>query len=217
MKGIFGGVWKIDGKIFTKSLIKGEKIYTEKIIKKGGEEFREWSPYRSKLAAAIMKGLKIFPIKNGCKVLYLGVASGTTASFISDIIGRNGIIYGVDVSERSLRELVPLAEKRKNIVPILANAKLPEQYWWIEKVDIVYEDVASDDQSEIMIRNAKLYLKKDGYAMIAIKARSIDVTDMPENIYASEERKLSKHFVILEKLILDPYEKDHAFFVMKKR
>ncbi len=107
------------------------------------------------------------------KVLYLGIASGTTSSHFSDIIGKEGIIYGIEISERVLRDLLPVSEERKNIMPILADARKPEEYPWIEQVDLIYADIALKEQSEILIRNAKMFLKPDGFGMIAVKSRSI--------------------------------------------
>ncbi len=214
MKQIFTGVWRKSNEIFTDNLLPGDRTFTKQLMKDGKRELREWNPYRSKAAAAIINGLKTFPIKKGTKILYLGISFGTTSSFFSDIIGRDGVIYGVEISERSMRDLNHVAEKRKNIVPILADARKPQDYPWIEPVDIVFQDVATNDQSEIMIRNAKQFLKKDGFAMIAIKSRSIDVTKKPSIIYRQELEKLSGSFRILEKIELDPYEKDHLFVLM---
>jgi fibrillarin-like pre-rRNA processing protein len=215
MKKVFPGVWKKGKQIFTESLIRGDKSFTKLLIKSGKKEFREWNPYRSKPAAAIMNGLKTLPLRKSMKILYLGISFGTTASFFSDLIGRDGVIYGVEISERSMRELNQVAERRKNIVPILADARKPQDYPWIEPMDLVYQDVATNDQSEIIIRNAERFLKKDGYAMIVIKARSIDVTKPPKKIYKQELEKLRKRLKILDKVELDPYEKDHLLVVMK--
>lgn len=217
MKQVFPGVWREGKKIFVESPIKGDKSFTSNVIKSGRKEFREWNPYRSKAAAAIANGLKNFPIKRSAKILYLGISFGTTSSFFSDIIGSNGVIYGIDISERCMRDLNQVADKRKNIVPILADARKPQDYQWIEPVDIVFQDVATNDQSEIITRNASRFLKKSGHAMVAIKARSINVTKKPREVYKKELEKLRKHFRIAEKLELDPYEKDHLFVVMRSR
>jgi len=215
MDEIFRNVWRRGRQILTKNLVPGYRSYTEQLVKSGKTEYRVWNPNRSKPAAAIANGLKTFPLEPGMKILYLGIASGQTASYFSDIIGPGGIIYGVEVSERTFRELNPVAEKRGNIVPILGNARKPEDYDWIEKVDIVFQDVATDDQSEILIRNCKVFLKPGGTAMLSLKSRSIDVTKKPDAVYKREEAKLKKHFKTLEKIKLDPHEKDHAFFVLK--
>lgn len=50
-------------------------------------EYRAWNPFRSKLAASIVGGVGDIHIKPGSKVLYLGAASGTTVSHVSDIVG----------------------------------------------------------------------------------------------------------------------------------
>lgn len=215
MQEIFSGVWKEGNKLLTRNLSPGKKVYTEQLFKIKGVEYREWIAYKSKAAAAITKGLKTFPLKFGDKVLYLGASSGTTPSHFSDIVGEQGVLYAVEISERSVRDLNVLAGDRPNIIPILANARLPDSYNWIEKADIVYQDVATDDQSEILIRNCEKFLKQQGTAMIAIKSRSIDVTKDPKEIYKQELEKLEKHFKVVEKVELDPLEKDHMFVVLK--
>ena len=215
MEQISTGLWRDGKKLFTENIVPGKTQYAKTVLRKNKTEYREWDPFHSKMAAAVAKGARSFPIKPGSKILYLGIASGQTASFFSDIIGKEGVIYGVEISERCMQDLNPVASDRKNIVPILANAKLPEEYDWIEKVDIVYQDVASDDQSEVLIRNCEKFLKPDGVAMMVIKSRSIDVVREPRDIYKQELQKLERHFRIIEKLELDPFEKDHLFIVMK--
>jgi fibrillarin-like pre-rRNA processing protein len=215
MNQIFPGVWREGRRIFTKNLVPGDKTYTKNLVKFRRTELREWNPYKSKPCAAIVKGLKVFPVISKAKVLYLGISFGQTATFFSDIIGKDGIIYGVEISKRCFRDLNPIAEKRGNIVPILGDARNPEEYDWIEPVDLVYEDVASDDQTPIMIRNCERFLRKNGFAMIAIKARSIDVTKNPKEIFKKELIKLKKFFKILDMVGLEPYEHDHLFVVMK--
>ncbi len=219
VKEIFTGVFKVvfeDGKesLATKNLTPGIKAYDEKLVKFGGVEYRIWSPYRSKLAAAIMNGLKELPIKQGDKVLYLGIASGTTASHISDIIGKEGIIYGIEFSQRPIRDLIRVSEARKNIVPLLKDARKPHEYSYIaEPVDLLYEDVAQPFQSEIFIKNAKMFLKRGGTGFIAIKARSIDVTKPPEEVFREQKEIIEKQgFVVEEEIKLDPYSRDHIMF-----
>ncbi len=205
-----------DGRSFlaTKNLTPGKTVYDEKIIKYNGVEYRAWSPYRSKLAAAIYNKMSIIPISKGMKVLYLGIASGTTASHISDIIGSEGIIYGIEFAQRPIRDLIKVAEARKNIVPLLKDARKPNEYAYIaEGVDLLYEDVAQPFQSEIFIKNAKAFLKKTGAGLIAIKARSIDVTKPPEEIFKEQKEIIeSAGFKVEEEVRLDPYSKDHVMF-----
>jgi len=213
----FKCIFKIDGNFATVNLVPGEKVYGEELVKIKDIEYRIWDKWRSKPSAALAKGLKTFPLRKGQKILYLGIASGTTSSHFSDIIGKEGIIYGVDIAERVLRDLITVAEKRGNIVPILADARRPENYQnqILEKFDLVYEDVADPDQIEILIRNCEKFLKSNGWAMIAIKSQSIDVVKPPRQVYKECLEKLKKHFKILDKVELDPYEKHHLFVVMK--
>src|SRR3989338_8897428 len=113
-KSAFEGVfWAGKKAVCTKNLVMG-RSYSEKIINAGGAEYRVWDPYKSKAAAAIVRGIKHFPVKRGDKILYLGIAQGQTASYFSDIIGSEGIIYGVEVSARAISDLVITSESRGN-------------------------------------------------------------------------------------------------------
>ena len=213
----FEGIFKIDGRLATINLVPGELVYGEELVKINKMEYRIWDFWRSKPAAAMKVGLKEFPLKKGMKMLYLGVASGTTASHFSDIVGKEGIIYGVDIAGRVLRDLVAIAEKRGNIVPILNDCRKPEDYQnqILEKVDCVYEDVADRDQIPILIRNCQKFLKINGWVMIAIKSQSIDVVRKPKDVYNECLLELEKYFEVFDKVELDPYEKHHLFVVMK--
>lgn len=215
----FGGIFLLDNKLATVNLTPGHRVYGEELVKVEGIEYRIWDFWRSKPAAAIKKRIKQLPIEKDFKILYLGIASGTTASHFSDIVGKEGIIYGIDIAERPLRELIIHAERRGNIIPILADSRKPEDYEKniIEKVDLVYCDVASPDQVQILVRNSEKFLKPNGWAVIAIKSQSIDVTKEPKEIYKKCLKEFEKHFEIIDKLELDPFEKAHMFVVMKKK
>jgi len=209
-----------DGKVrlATKNSDPSKKVYTERLVNVDGNEYRTFDPYKSKLAAAIRSDLKTFPFKEGVKVLYLGAASGTTVSHVSDIIGDNGEIYAVEFSPRSLRDLVTVAERRKNIIPILADARYPENYsFTVPQVDIVFEDVAQPFQTEILWLNVQTFLKKGGVFFIAVKARSIDVTTSPKIIFERVKKEILEYGLeIVEEINLEQYEKDHMMFVGKK-
>lgn len=203
-------------RLATKNLAPGRAVYGEQLITFKGVEYRIWDPYRSKLAAAILKGLKNVPVKPGNKVLYLGAASGTTASHVSDIVSENGHVYCVEFSARAIRELVNnVCAFRPNMSPILEDARLPERYaMLIEKVDNIYCDIAQPEQAKILADNADLYLKKRGWIMLAIKAQSIDVTKEPSEVYKREIETLKdRGFKIKEVIHLEPYDKAHAMIV----
>lgn len=210
---------KSDGekKLATLNLVPGNQVYKEKLVKMKDEEFRLWDPFRSKLAGAIMNGLEFLPIVRKSKVLYLGVSTGTTASHISDIVGPSGIVFCVEHASRVARDFIDrVASFRSNIVPILQDARQPKQYFSVYgPVDVVYVDIAQPDQTEIAILNCKTYLKKDGYIMLVIKTRSIDVTKDPSQIIKSEVKKLGMDFEVIQEINLHPYEKDHAIVLAK--
>jgi len=217
MEEIFPGVFRKGKRIFTENLRPGQKVYGEDLLKEDGKEYREWIPYRSKLAAAILKGLKTFPFKKGTTILYLGASTGTTVSHLSDIVGKEGVIYAVEFSERMMRELLDLCEKRPNIIPILADARKPKEYDWVGEVDVVYEDLAQPDQTRILIKNAEMFLKPGGEFLIAIKARSVDVTEDPKKIYKESKDELSERFEVIQLIELEPYEKDHCIILGRSR
>lgn len=217
MQEIFPGVFKEGNRLYTINSAKDYNPFGEELINKDKKQFRNWDPNRSKAAAAIAKGISEFPIKTGVKVLYLGAAHGYTISFFSNIVGKDGILYGVEFSERCFNEFMPLSEKYKNIVPICADARKTEDYAWIEAVDVVYEDVAQIDQVQILIRNAEQFLKPKGYAILALKTRSIDVTKSSKDISKEAIKILEEYFDIIDWKMLDPYEKGHCLIVMRKR
>ena len=207
----------VDGeeKLATENLTPKKQVYKEKLILKKGIEYRLWDPFRSKLAACLMNGLITFPFKEKSNVLYLGVSTGTTISHVSDIIGPNGTVFGVEHSSRVARDFLDrVACFRKNIVPIIPDARQPKQYFSVyNKVDVVYVDIAQPDQTDIAIENCRMYLKKNGYLFLVIKARSIDVTKDPKQIFTNEIKKLETKFEIKQVINLNPYDKDHAMVI----
>ena len=204
-------------KLATENLVPGNQVYNERLLSKNGIEYRIWDPFRSKLAASIMNRLEEFPFKENSSVLYLGVSTGTTASHISDIVGMEGKIFAVEHSSRVARDFLDrVASYRKNIIPILQDARQPREYFSVyEKVDIVYSDIAQPDQTEIAIANCKAYLKNNCYLFLVIKTRSIDVTQSPKKIIENELKKLQPNFEILQQIDLYPYDKDHAMIISK--
>lgn len=212
----FPEIYLEGGKLATKNLVPGSGALFGEIMRKIlGQEYRAWDAKRSKLAAAITKGLRNCPIRPGAKVLYLGAANGYTPSFVSDILGSQGTEYCVEFSARAMRDLIFVCEKRENMLPLLANARLPEQYADAVPVgvDVLYQDVAAPDQTEILLRNAERFKPK--WIMVAIKARSIDSTKPPHLVYNEAKLQLSKKIEITDFVVLDPFEIDHCFFVGK--
>ena len=206
-------------RLATKNLSPTFEVYGERLVNVGDSEYRVWDAYRSKLAAAILRNLRQLPIRPGADVLYLGSASGTTASHVSDIVGEEGRVYCVEFAQRSMRELIDtLCDHRSNIYPVLADARLPEKYTTtVSQVDVIYSDVAQPEQAKILADNADLYLKSEGKALIAIKSRSVDVTMEPTDVFKQEIEVLrQRHFKTTQIVRLEPYEKDHALVAVER-
>jgi len=219
--GIFIAKGKEDA-LVTKNMVPGESVYGEKRIsvddpaEEGKKiEYRVWNPFRSKIAAAVLGGVDNVWIKPGAKVLYLGAASGTSVSHVSDIIGPNGTVYAVEFSHRPGRDLINMAKKRTNVVPIVEDARMPLKYrMLVGMVDVIFADVAQPDQSRIVALNASYFLKVGGHFVISIKASCVDSTAAPEAVFASEVTKLKKdNFKPQEQVTLEPYERDHAVVI----
>jgi fibrillarin-like pre-rRNA processing protein len=206
-------------KLATRNFALGHAVYGERLVQYRGIEYRVWDPYRSKLAAAVMKGLETMPIHLGNRVLYLGAASGTTASHVSDIVGERGHVYCIEFAARSIRELVDnVCAFRCNMSPILADARLPEQYAsFVSRVEDIYCDVAQPEQARILADNADRFLGAQGWIMLAVKAQSIDVTKEPSDVYKREISILRmRGFAVQQMVHLEPYDKAHVMIVAEK-
>jgi len=218
LEGVFVSKGK-DDSLVTRNMAPGESVYGEKRLMadpvEGSDEkieYRVWNPFRSKLGAGIVGGIGNMPIKPGSRVLYLGGASGTTVSHVSDMIGPEGIVYAVEFSHRSGRDLTNMAKRRPNVVPIVEDARQPQRYrMLVGMVDVIFSDVAQPDQSRIVLHNAAFFLKNGGWVVISIKANCVDSTAAPEAVFAMEIDKLKKDQVKpKEQLTLEPYHRDHA-------
>ncbi len=217
---VFKSKAKRNDSFYTKSIYPGYNGFREAIIKFKGGEYREIDPKRSKFAAAIAKGLSQSGIREGSAVLYLGASHGYTASFISDIVGKQGYVFALDFAPSVVRDLVFVCEKRDNMAPLLEDANHPERYKdVVPLVDVVFQDVAQRDQLNLFLKNCGAYLKKDGFGLLALKARSVDVTRKPKEIFREVKNFFDNQqdFVVVDYRELDPFEKDHAFFVVKKK
>ncbi|CAH3195481.1 unnamed protein product, partial [Porites evermanni] len=219
-RGVFIARGKEDA-LVTKNIVPGESVYGEKRISVDGAadaekiEYRVWNPFRSKLAAAILGGIDKIHMPPGSKVLYLGAASGTTVSHVSDVVGPDGLVYAVEFSHRSGRDLINVAKKRTNVIPIIEDARHPHKYrMLVGMVDTIFADVAQPDQARIVAINAHNFLKNGGHFVISIKANCIDSTAEPAAVFAGEVKKMqAEKMKPQEQLTLEPYERDHAVVV----
>jgi fibrillarin-like pre-rRNA processing protein len=213
MKEIQPGIFRQNNKIYTKPA-SDKAVYGETFIEQNGEKYRNWQPSRSKAGAGVMKGFDL-GLKQDFDVLYLGAASGTTVSHFSDIL-EHGFVFGVEYSDTTARDLVKVAEQRENIVPLLDNARQPENYDdLVPSVDVVFQDISQSDQAEIFIKNCEKFLKEDGIGLFSVKARSISTSRDKDKIFDEVKDKIQKKFEIIEETELEPYEKEHLLLKVR--
>ncbi|MGA1820419.1 MAG: fibrillarin-like rRNA/tRNA 2'-O-methyltransferase [Thermoplasmatota archaeon] len=205
----------VDGKLYTLDAGDGRPVYGEGLMTIDGKTFREWVPWRSKLAALIRKIGPDLPISGD--VLYLGAAQGTTVSHISDLL-EEGTIFAVEFSETAFRKLSVLAGKRANIIPILEDAFHPERYRAVvPPVDLLYQDVSQKEQLKLFLLNSGTFLKRRGTGILMLKSRSVDVTARPEDVYEIVTKGLEDNgFDVRHNIGLDPFQVDHSAIVVTK-
>jgi fibrillarin-like pre-rRNA processing protein len=184
-------------------------VYNERML--GGS--RVWDPYRSKLSALYYKGTGI-ELTSAMRVLYLGAANGTTVSHVADYVDA---VYAVEFAPRPMQDLIEVCRRRRNIMPIMADAARPEQYApLVEEVDLLYQDVAQPDQAAIVLRNC-VFLRPGGTIILMLKTRSVDVRKEPAEIFQDTIDALtSAGLIIKESEWLAPFHGDHAAIVCVK-
>ena len=215
--GLFELTKNNKSRLATLNKVPGTSVYGEELVSLRGQEYRLWDPFRSKYAAAFLSGIKKLPQIHDKKILYLGVSTGTTASHFSDILDY-GAIFGVEFSPKVMRKFYRLAEKRSNLIPILADARRPEEYSsFVTEVDLIYQDVAQPDQARIFGRNVKEFLKEKGEGILAIKSQSIDVAQQPDDVFSKQIEELEHEFnlEIVDYRSIEKFEKKHAVIVVR--
>ena len=181
---------------------RGTAVYGEPVQ----EGWRRWSPERSKVASMIEQGFPI-DLEPDSTVLYLGAASGTTVSHIADIVD---VVYAIEFAPAPMRSLLTVAEDRGSIIPLLKDARMPETYAHVVEadIDLVIQDVATRDQASVALAN-KQFLADDGVLLMAIKARSEDVTANPDTVFTRVKESLRSDYQITDSIRLDPEHIDH--------
>ncbi|MBX8635440.1 MAG: fibrillarin-like rRNA/tRNA 2'-O-methyltransferase [Thermoplasmata archaeon] len=203
-------VSKFDGKLFTLNSSPGWKLARQQLITSNGREYREWDPYRSKLAAFLAGGGTFFPFSKHSNVLYLGASTGTTASHVADIVP-SGRVCCVEISFTSYARLAEVASHHPNMIPVLADASRPEEYAAIAgDPDVLYQDIAQGNSVEIFIKNAS-YFRSLKSLFLVVKARSIDSAASPEHVYALARKSVNSALGVHSGMLdISAFEKDHA-------
>ena len=215
----------------TKNMVKGTKTHKEKIVIVNNEEFLEWNPYKSKLAAAIRNGLQILPIIKNSKVVCINLPEESTILHISNIVGSGGSVFVIDVNKNKKSFLNKLVNTHKNIIPIYDTAdELPFSSSITGKVDAFYVDIPESEQIETIVKKYRSLLKNEGFLMLVVKKDDNAVIENDIAGWMAEQRaglnkvreittKLKSQFEIIQEINLgisyamEPYHKFYTFIL----
>lgn len=192
-------------------------VYGERLVAVAEGTLRRWDPFRSKLAAALVQGYRGPIPAPGERWLYLGAATGTTASHVADLVGRDGALYALERSPRPFARLLALAQRYPNLLPILADARDPDAYaYLVPSVAGVYVDIAQPDQVEIARRNAEWFLAPGGPLLLALKASSIARGRSADELAAAALQALAPLVPLAPPVPLEPFHRQHRFLAVRR-
>ncbi len=196
----------------------GDRVYGETLRTFEGVEYRQWDPFRSKLAALLVKGGPPDLWVGARKALYLGGAHGTTASHLSDLLDP-APIFVIEKSPTSFAPLLALAQRRTNLLPILADAQLPERYRAdVGEVDLLYQDVAQRNQAAIFVENARATLAPAGRGILMLKVRSVTQRRPVASVVRETRAELARAGLEVNAEVgLGPFARDHVALVTRSR
>jgi len=205
------GVWRDGRDLYTRNAEPGVKVYGEVLRVSDGTEYRAWDPWRSKLAALLTRDVSAELLAPPGSVLYLGGAHGTTVSHLSDL-WPEAAIYVVEKSPSAFAPLLALARRRENLLPILADAQLPERYRAdVGEVDLLYQDVAQRDQVRIFRENAEACLDRKGRGLLMLKVRSVTQRRPAEAIVRESRAALGRAGLSVDgEWTLAPFAREHV-------
>ena len=228
-KSIVWGVRREGRSLWTRNAVKGVSVRNERRKRDGRIEWRRWDPSKSKVAAALLRTSSdpssLLPTP-GSTCLYLGASSGGTVSHIHDFVcgagnHHNGQLVAVEISPRMVRDLVRLSDKRKGLIPVLGDARRPEQIsaFIREKAHWIHQDLSIADQAETFVRMANTFLAPGGIGLLSLKAASERSSDGDDNSrFQKAERILrDSELVLLERIDLTGLEEQHVVFSCASR
>jgi len=210
-------VWREGRDLFTRNAEPGVKVYGEPLRSADGVEYRAWDPWRSKLAALLLQGAPPELLARPKTVLYLGGAHGTTVSHLSDL-WPGAPIYVIEKSPTSFAPLLALARRRSNLLPVLADAQLPERYRAdVGEVDLLYQDVAQRDQVRIFRENAEACLGSPGRGILMLKVRSVTQRRPAAAIVRESRAALGRAgFDVAGEWSLAPFAREHVALLVRR-
>jgi fibrillarin-like pre-rRNA processing protein len=213
----WAGVYREGRDLYTRNREPGRRVYGETLRTSAGVEYRQWDPFRSKLAALLLKGAPADLLDPVSSALYLGGAHGTTASHLSDL-WPEAEIYVVEKSPTSFAPLLALARRRSNLLPILADAQLPERYRAdLPEVDFLYQDVAQRDQARIFVDNAHVSLATAGRGILMLKVRSVTQRRSSPAVVREARGELVRGGLrVTGEFSLAPFARDHVALLVRR-
>tara|TARA_B100000700_G_C14960902_1_gene816391 strand:- start:4 stop:708 length:705 start_codon:yes stop_codon:yes gene_type:complete len=223
-KQIVWGVRKEGRTLWTRNAVKGISVRGERRKRDGRIEWRRWDPTRSKVAAAILRTREdpspLLPTP-GSTCLYLGASSGGTVSHIHDFVcgaenHHGGQLVAVEISPRMVRDLVKLSDMRPGLVPVLGDARKPEQVaaFIRGKANWIHQDLSIADQAETFVKMATSFLSPGGIGLLSLKAASERSSEGDDNSrFQKAERILRESDLVLqERIDLTGLEEQHVVF-----
>ena len=214
---IFWVTIRNEKKLATLSNMSTNQDYKENLVEMNGKQHSIWNPYMSKLAAAIINGMEIFPILKKTKILYLDPTSEKTIKHISDIVGINGKIFVVrNIMKNSKNFLEQIAKNRSNIFTIIPDKTNPVRFTGMtETVDVIYIDIAEHNQTESIIQNCKNHLRIGGFLMLIVPTKNIDFANNTSKKNQEERKKLQTSFDIIQEINLTDFFKEYSMVIAK--
>ena len=210
------GVYREGRDLFTVNGTPGVRVYGETLRTVAGVEHRLWDPFRSKLAALLLRGAPEHLLANVRSALYLGGAHGTTVSHLADV-WPNATIFVVEKSPTAFAPLLALARRRSNLLPLLADAQLPERYQAdVAPVDFLYQDVAQRNQAQIFLENARACLEPGGRGVLMLKVRSVSQRRSSAAIVREARNELTRGgLTVRSETPLLPFSREHVALVVE--
>tara|TARA_B100000929_G_scaffold168927_1_gene133775 strand:- start:145 stop:819 length:675 start_codon:yes stop_codon:yes gene_type:complete len=204
-------------KLATLSNVSTNQDYEENLVEMNGKQYSIWNPYTSKLAAAIINGMEIFPILKKTKILYVDSATEKTVKHISNIVGINGKIFLVRyIMKNSKNFSEQFVKNRSNIFTIIPDKTNTARLTGMtETVDVIYIDIAEHNQTESIIQNCKNHLKIGGFLMLIVPTKNIDFANNPSKKNQEERKKLQTSFDIIQEINLTDFFKEYSMVIAK--
>jgi fibrillarin-like pre-rRNA processing protein len=121
-------------------------------------------------------------------------------------------VFAIEKSPTSFARLLALARQRPGLVPILADAQLPERYQAdVGAVDLLYQDIAQRNQAGIFVENARACLSLEGRGILMLKVRSVTQQRPTATVVREARAALSAaHLAVAYETALVPFSREHV-------